>query len=401
MNTRVRDSGTTILRIGIDARLVTYRRGMGNVVYHLLHAIAAIGTDHHYMLYVDDPAAASLLPHSRQFTMRVLRPSLYPLWEQVLLPLAAHGDRIDVLHCPANTGPLARSSSVGTVLTVHDVMYLLPSSDIPTSASRYQQLGRLYRRIIVPLAVHRATAVITDSEHSRQDIIRLIGTPPCPITVVSLAPGTLYQQGPNPATLAAVREAYGLDQPYVLALGAIDPRKNTARVIEAFAQVRRRLAHPMLLAVVGLPPAGQTRFSQLAGDLGVADYVRFAGFVPEEHLVALYSAAEVLAYPSLYEGFGLPVVEAMACGTPVITSPVGSIPEVAGDAALLVDPKDTAALVDVLLRLLESPEQRQDLIARGYERLKLFSWERAARATLATYEQAVAQQHAATARGRQ
>ncbi|MEI8167768.1 MAG: glycosyltransferase family 1 protein, partial [Chloroflexales bacterium] len=144
--------------------------------------------------------------------------------------------------------------------------------------------------------------------------------------------------------------------------------------------------------------AGQARFTQLAADQGIADSVRFAGFVPEEHLVALYHAAELLVYPSLYEGFGLPVVEAMACGTPVITSPVGSIPEVAGDAALLIDPQDTGALVAAMQRLVESPELRQDLIARGYERLKLFSWECAAQMTLAVYEQVGAQRRSAAAR---
>ncbi|MEI8167913.1 MAG: glycosyltransferase, partial [Chloroflexales bacterium] len=247
---------TQALRIGIDARLVTYRRGMGNVVYHLLHAIAATDSEHYYMLYVDDPAAANVLPKTPRFTMRVLRPALYPLWEQVLLPLAAHGDRIDVLHCPANTGPLNRSSSVGMVLTVHDVMYMLPASQLPSSSSLYQRMGRLYRRLIVPSAVRRASAIMTDSEHSRQDIVRLIGAPPCPMTVVPLAPGTVYQSRADLATIAAVRAAYGLKQPFILTLGGIDPRKNTARVIEAFAQLCRRVAQPPLLAVVGLPPAG-------------------------------------------------------------------------------------------------------------------------------------------------
>lgn len=391
---------TQALRIGIDARLVTYRRGMGNVVFHLLHALSELGSDHHYMLYVDDPEAKRFLPDSPQFTMRVLRPSLYPLWEQLLLPLAAAGDRIEILHCPANTGPLGLSASISMVLTVHDVMYLLPTSQIPASSSLYQRLGRAYRRAVVPTAARRATAVMTDSEHSRRDLVSLVGPPPGLLTVVPLAPGSAYWSTADPVTLAAVLSEYGLDRPFVLALGAVDPRKNTTRVIEAFAEVRRRVTEPILLAVVGLPPAGRARYEQIAADLGVADAVRWAGFVPEEHLAALYGAAELLAYPSLYEGFGLPVVEAMACGTPVVTSPVGSIPEVAGDAALMVDPKDTGALAATIQRLLVSPQLRQDLVARGRERLRLFSWDRAARMTLAVYERVGAQHRAMPVRGR-
>lgn len=388
------------MRIGIDARLITYRRGMGNVVYHLLHAIAATNSPHHYMLYVDDPAARALLPQTPQFTMRVLRPSFYPIWEQVLLPLAALGDRIEVLHCPANTGPLNLSTTINMVLTIHDVMYMLPTSKLPSSPSYYQQLGRVYRRLIVPFAIDRAAAVMTDSAHSGQDLVQLIGPPPCPMTVVPLAPGVAYQHSADPSMVAAVCAEYGLVHPFVLTLGAIDPRKNTARVIEAFALLRCRIAHPLLLAVVGLPPTGQAHFAQLAAELGVTDAIKFAGFVSEEHLVALYNAAELLAYPSLYEGFGLPVVEAMACGTPVITSPVGSIPEVAGDAALLINPQDTGALTAAMQRLLESHELRQELITRGYERLKHFSWERVAAMTLAIYEQVGMQSRSVSTKGR-
>lgn len=375
------------MRIGIDARLVTYRRGMGNVVYHLVHALAQLDGDHHYMLYIDDPLAIGHLPAHPRFTPRLLRPALYPLWEQVALPLAARGDRVEVLHCPANTGPMWLSPTVALVLTVHDVMYLLPANQLPTSPSLYQRLGRLYRRLVVPRVARRA-AVLTDSEHSRQDILRLIGLPADAVTVAPLAPGTIYGRASSPADLAAARAAYNLEGPFILTLGAIDPRKNTARALEAFAMLRASRADAPLLAVVGLPPAGQAPFAQLAARLGVADAVRFAGFVPEEHLVALYSAAELLLYPSLYEGFGLPVVEAMACDTPVVTSPVGSIPEVAGDAALLVDPGDPGSIAAALQRLLSSPELRRDLVARGRARLGHLSWERAARVTLAAYEQA-------------
>jgi glycosyltransferase involved in cell wall biosynthesis len=174
-------------------------------------------------------------------------------------------------------------------------------------------------------------------------------------------------------------------------LGASDPRKNTARVIEAFAALRNGATDRRQLVVAGLSPAAQNDFSNHAAGLGILDDVCLLGFVAEEELVLLYNMAQVVVYPSLYEGFGLPVLEAMACGAPVITSNVSSIPEVAGDAAILIDPTDTAALVQAMTRLADDEVLRRELIARGELQVSKFSWRRAAQETLAIYEE-VAQQ---------
>lgn len=378
------------MRIGIDARLLTYRRGIGNFVYNLLAALAELPNAYSLVLYVDDPRAVGLVPTGSRFTVKVLAPRLYPLWEQFSLPLAAARDQLHILHCPANTAPLRLPQQIRLVLTIHDVMYLLPVSVLSESPSLYQRLGQLYRRLVVPRVAPLARAIITDSVYSRQDIIKYLPVPAESVRVIWGAPSHACRVITDTAILANIRAKYGLNSRFILALAALDPRKNTARIIEAYARFRRQATGRYQLALVGLTPAGRARFRQLAETLGVADEVIAAGFVPEEDLVALYNAAELLAYPSLYEGFGLPVLEAMACGTPVVTSPSGSLPEVAGEAAVMVDPLNIEAIADAFWRVVNETDLRQELIVKGLAQTQKFSWQQAAVQTLEVYRNVMA-----------
>lgn len=374
------------MRIGIDARLILYRRGMGTFVYNLLAAIAGVTGDYSIILYVDDARAAEFVPQDQRFVVKVLAPKIYPLWEQISLPLAVARDRIAILHCAANTAPMRLPSGVKLVLTIHDVMYMLPNSVLPSSPSLYQRLGRQYRRWVVPPASRRANVIVTDSHHSSRDIETYLGAGKDKLKVIYGAPNAACRLITDATILNIVRGRYGLKSPFFLALAAVDPRKNTARIIEAYAKFRQMKTGDYQLLLVGLTPANQTPFRQLVQRLGVADEVVLAGFVSEEDLVALYNAAEVLVYPSLYEGFGLPVLEAMACGTPVITSPTGSLPEVAGDAALMVNPLEVGEIANAMQRVTRDSTLAQDLIKKGHEQVKKFSWRQAAMETLRVYE---------------
>lgn len=376
------------LKIGIDARLVTYRRGMGNFTYNLLVELAKLSTEHEYVLYVDDPAAVPLLPATPQFPAKVLIPKFYPVWEQFVLPLQVVKDRLDVLHCPANTAPVQLRSSTKLVLTIHDVMYLMPQRTIPLSPSRYQQLGRFYRRQIVPRASRRATVINTVSEQSRLDIETYLGKVTAPVVVTHEAADPAFQLLPHSAQFAEVRAKYGLSKRVILALGGIDPRKNTKRILEAFARFQQRLPGIFQLAIVGMPPSAQPSYWELVHTLDIANSVVITDYIPEKDLITLYNIAELFVYPSLYEGFGLPVLEAMACGTPVLTSPVGSIPEVAGAAALLVDPYNVDAITDGLYQILTDRAIAQQLQVQGLARVKLFSWQDVAQKMLHLYEKA-------------
>ena len=372
------------MKIGIDARLLSYRRGMGNYVFNLIAALGTLDTANQYVLYVGRLSDAKLaLPAN--FRASVVSSPPYPLWEQVLLPWHAWKDRLDVLHCPANTGPLWLPKSIRLVLTVHDVMYLLPADVLPPSPSLYQRLGRRYRRLVVPAVARRAAAIVTDSHHSRQDIERYLGIPPEKSRVIRAAPNRACRLVTDMVVLGDVRRRYALDGPFILALAGTDPRKNVLRVIDAFAGLRGYDVYRLVLA--GLSPRDGRKALARARERGVAERVVFTGFVPEEDLVALYNLAVVFLYPSLYEGFGLPVLEAMLCGTPVVASRAGSIPEVAGNAVLFVDPADTGMIIEALHAVLSDDALAGRLRDAGRVHATRFSWALAASEVRNVYEE--------------
>ncbi len=383
-----------MLHLGIDARLIHYRRGMGTVIYSLINEWVRFMTTltgdalapFRLTLYVDSARAvtAAATFANDYVTARQLGPAFYPLWEQWLLPRQALRDGVDVLYCPANTAPIFLPASIKLALTIHDVMYLLPQGQLPTSPSLYQRLGRHYRRWVVPKAARRADLIVTDSQFSRRDILQYLGsslsTSAAAIQVVTLAAAAEYgPQLPENITLGLAQ--LKVRPPYILGLGAIDPRKNTARLIEAFAQLKNRTQK---LVVTGLDPAAQAHFGKLAQQYGLnlGNDVILLGFVSERELAALYAGATLLLYPSLYEGFGLPVLEAMACGTPVIASNTSSIPEIAGEAALFIDPTDITAMSNAMQRLIDEPSLRQQLIESGRVRASQFNWQFSAKLML-------------------
>ena len=372
------------MKIGIDARLLSYRRGMGNFLYNLLVELHSLDSENSYVLYTDKPVDDALT-FTNAPQIRVLSVPVYLLWEQVALPLVAIRDNLDILHCPANTGPLYLPKSVKLVLTIHDVMYMLPTSVLPSSPSPYQRLGRLYRRVVVRSVARRADAIVTDSNYSRQDILQYLNVEEDKTHVVWIAPNRACRVITDKNGLNKVRVKYGLNRPFILALAGIDPRKNTRRVIEAFALLLEDASTNYQLALVGLPPSAQQDFLQCAQELEAANQIVFTGFIPEKDLVALYNLAQVFVYPSLYEGFGLPVLEAMACGTPVVTSPVSSIPEVAGEAALFVDPANVAEISQGIIQVLASKELARRLQTLGFAQVSRFSWQRTAMEMLRIY----------------
>lgn len=309
------------------------------------------------------------------------------------LPLASLRGSFDLLHVTYNAPPLGPCP---TVVTIHDISF-----------EHYPQFfsprDRLILKTLVPRSARRAAHVLTVSQHAKQEIIDRYGLPPDKITVTYEAAGDQFQPVTDASILQAVRIKYGIpDGPFVLALGNLQPRKNIARLVEAFAQAAgSNPSHfPPSLPPSPPPPSlviagkAQWRESEVYGAVqraGLGERVVFPGYVDDADLPALYSAAAVFVYPSLYEGFGLPPLEAMACGTPVISSNSASLPEVVGDAALLVEPTDTAALAQALRDVLVQPALRADLRQRGLARAAQFSWERCAAETLAVYARVAAQ----------
>jgi len=266
-------------------------------------------------------------------------------------------------------------------VTIHDVTFFR----IP---GRYPPARRLYMQTVTRLAARAADAIIVPSNTVRDDLIRVLRVPASKVTAVYEAAGPQYQPVGIDVAQAIARE-YGIDAPYVLSVGSLEPGKNRGRLIRAMRQLRDSgIDHR--LVVVGQKAWKYEADFALVDELGMRDRVQFLGYVKEEHLPVLYSAATAFAFPSLYEGFGLCVIEAMACGTPVLTSSISATAEVAGDAALLVDPVSVGAIRDGLGQMLVDARQRADLSIRGLARAAEFSWRRAADETHAVYGRVVA-----------
>ena len=377
------------MKIGIDARTLSNRRGIGNVVFHLLHGLSRIPFDCSFIIYVDDIKSSELCPKHSRFTVKVLRPKFYPFWEQISLPICVFQDKLDILHCPGNSAPIVTLGRVKLVLSVMDVMFMFSAGQLPKSPSWYQRFGREYLKYVVPVAAKHATKIITISAASRNDICQYIDVPVDRVSVIWLAANSACSRVCDLHSLISLRNRYGISEPFILALGAIDPRKNTETVLRSFARFKLQHICDVKLVVVGLPEKGIEKYIQLATLLGIANEVVFAGFVTEEDLVGFYNAAELFVYPSLYEGFGLPVLEAMICGTPVITSPCGSIPEIAGDAALMVDPHDVDTIAAAMMKVMTDKEFHDNYVQKGKRRAELFSWQLAAEKTFAVYQAAM------------
>lgn len=374
------------MRIGFDGRLLAYRRGMGGFAASLLAAMGSVDFDGRIVVYVTDMTASDTLPADPRFQACLVANAPFPVWEQALLPWLAGRDRLDLLHCPANTGPIRLNRATRLALTIHDVMYLLPPDRLPRSPSVYQRLGRKYRKGVVPAAVRRASIVFADSQHSQHDIERYLPDARHKTEVVYGAAKPVFRKWEAQAEIDLMWQRHHIAGRPIVALGAIDPRKNTGRIIESYALLvaRHGDAAPQLV-LSGLDALALARFRERVAALGLIDRVVLLGFVTEAELAMLFSRCSLVMYPSLYEGFGLPVLEAMACGAPVITSRSSSLPEVAGDAALFVDPEDTAAMCDAMSVLIMDAQLSGALSSKGVANAARFSWARAAEQTVAAY----------------
>ncbi len=298
------------------------------------------------------------------------------VWLHVLLPFQARRSSVDVLHAPAGIAPLHAPCPV--VVSILDTVAFRMSSSLPA-------WQRFYFRMMVPRSERRAAAIVTISEHSKREIVAQFHVPADKVKVAYLAAGDEFRVLP-PAATEAVRQRYHLGR-FLLSVGTVEPRKNLVRLMEALATLRDSGSCCQL---VHAGPAGwmSDDLQPAIDGLGLQDAVRFLGRVPIEDLVALYNAADAFIYPSLYEGFGLPVVEAMACGCPVVTSNTTSLPEVGGQAAILVDPCRPDAIAHAVQRVLTEPDLARRMREYGLAQAARFSWDRCAAETLNAYREA-------------
>jgi glycosyltransferase involved in cell wall biosynthesis len=377
------------MRIGYEITSIRAQSsGVGNYASHLLHHMVEAEPNHEYVLLSNRVTPPALLPQSA-----TVRPAVQPfpsraLWMQLALPRGLRGLRLDLCHYPNSLGPLLNPCPY--VVTIHDMT-------LSTMPQHHKLRSQLVVRPLIPLVARRAQRVITGSEHARQDVIRLLRIPPERVVVIPDAAGALFQPAPA-AEQQRVRARYRLDRPYILYVGTLEPRKNLIRLIRAWHSLRQRGEIEHALVLTGARGWKDQAIFDTVRELGCADDVLFTGYVPSADLPALYSAAALFAFPSLYEGFGLPVVEAMACGAPVLISTAPALVEVAGDAAVHVDPTSVAAIAAGLGRVLNDPALRADLRERSLRRAAAYSWHSAAQQTLDMYRSALASFQAAGGR---
>ncbi|MEN6479880.1 MAG: glycosyltransferase family 1 protein [Anaerolineales bacterium] len=372
------------MRIGIDyTAAVRQGAGIGRFCRGLLGALTALDHTNEYVVWSGGRAAVEPAwpANFRRVVLPLSDRQQAILWQRLRLPLPVElfTGRLDLYHSPDFVLPPVRRAR--TLLTVHDLSFMRhPECSSPALLA--------YLLDAVPRSVAQADLVLADSENTRRDVIELLGVPAERTRVVYAGLEAGFGRVDDAAVCQAALARYGITPPYILAVGTLQPRKNLARLIHALVLARERYGLPHQLVIAG--GKGWLYDDILEAAQAAGDAVLLAGYVADADLPALYSAAELFAYPSLYEGCGLPILEAMACGTPVLTSTTSSMPEVAGDAALLVDPTDVEAIATGLWRLISDGALRETLVQRGYARLERFTWPGAARELLAAYEQCVA-----------
>ncbi|MCH8852177.1 MAG: glycosyltransferase family 4 protein [Planctomycetes bacterium] len=368
--------------IGLDARSIyaKTRRGTGKNLLDAYRVMARLRPEWRFVLYhrgfegVDPFAEYANVSNS----VIDIRGDRWNLWEHLRLPAAASDDGIDLLHCPANSCPRFRATRV--VSTVHDLIPLKLSD--PAMNGEAQRFRNSVRRCLA-----RSERVIAVSESTKQDLVSDLDGDPDQIDVITWAADSACVPVRDEAELARIRSRYNITSRYMLAFSGRSRRKNAEGMIRGFARLPADLRREVRFVLVGVEPNEQrTALAELIGELRIAENCAVFGFAPEEDIAPLLSGAEALAFCSLYEGFGLPILDAFRCETAVLTSNVSSMPEVAGEAAVYCDPGDCSSIADGMTRLLRDRDLRDLLVERGRKRVRQFTWEGTAETICGIFE---------------
>lgn len=372
------------MKVAIDARK-WQDYGIGTYVRNLVRHLARLDRETTYFLFCQRADEATLRDLAGNFVPVVEDSAGYGVREHLSIPLKLRRLGAQLLHSPHYVRPLF--CGVPSVVTIHDCIHLLFPQYLPN------RMAWRYAHVMMGSAIRRSALVFTVSEASRRDILHFYPwADPEKVVVVPNAIDADLLEDPGVEEMERVRERYQIRGRFVLFAGNIKPHKNLERLIEAFARLRARPGHEDLrLFLIGEEVSRYPSLRRAMEAAGVRAEVRFFGFVPHRTLAALYRLASIFAFPSLYEGFGLPPLEAMACGIPVLTSRLSSLPEVVGDAAVLVDPYDVDDIARGLERLLGDEALRSTLVEKGYARARSFSWERSVRSIHSGYLKALGQ----------
>jgi len=366
-------------KIGIDARFYSSNfTGIGRYAAELIRYLAELDTENEYVIFLNDPQYNQFVVPNERFTKVLVNARHYSFAEQTKFLLMIQREKLDLMHFTHFNAPLLYNGK--TVVTIHDlILEFFPGKKMTSP------LYRLGYRATIKRAVNHASHIFTVSEHTAKDLQEIMHTPREKITVTYNGLGAEFAPIQDENLAKKVRAEYKLDRPFLLYTGVWRTHKNLVRLVEAFAKVRE-MGDDVLLVLTGRPDLIYNEVPKAIERLNMVPFVRRVGLVSEENLIALYGLAGAYTFPSMYEGFGMPPLEAMACGTPVTTSNTSSMPEVCGEDALYFDPYDVPDMANKIHQILNDTKLRDKLVRGGFERVKKFSWRDCAEKTLAQYQ---------------
>lgn len=360
------------MKIAIEAQRLFRKKkhGMDIVALELIRKLQQIDRKNEYFILVKKDDDNTVLSETSNFHIIELPAAPYPVWEQFLLPKALKKIKPDILHCTGNTAPL--KVNIPLVITLHDILYLQQIN--LTRGSWYQRIGNLYRKWLIPKIVHKCQAILTVSDFEKAEIERHFGFSDGKVKRVYNAFSPQFTEIGNRGVLDKYKKKYHLPEQYILFLGNTHPNKNIRKVLKAMSLLQRSTGIKTPLVMPDVDEQFLQRILKEINDPSLRENICLTGYIPNNELTYIYNLARVFLYPSFYESFGIPMLEAMACGVPVVASGRAAMPEVAGGAALLVDPENEEEIANSIHKLLTKEDLYRSFKSSGLERAASFSW---------------------------
>lgn len=382
------------MKIGIEGQRLFRKKkhGMDMVALELIRNLQVIDHENEYVLFIKPDEDDSVIKETPNFKIERLEGGFYPIWEQVALPRAAKKAGCQLLHCTSNTAPIY--TTIPLVVTLHDIIYMESGyfKIMRGSGTAYQNFGNAYRRMVVPKVIKSGKKIITVSHFEKNRIAEFFGMRGDPrLTAVYNGVSEHFKPVTDPIELKRVKDKYHLPDKYFFFLGNTDPKKNTFGTLKAFSDFIRKTGSDIQLLMLDYDKEELDKLLVEIGDPELRNKIVLTGYVVNTDLPAIYGQCQIFLYPSLRESFGIPMLEAMSCGVPVITSNTSSMPEVAGDAAVIIDPFKPARITEAMVNLMNDQGLRTSLVAKGLERAKVFTWREMAEKVKLIYEEVLKQ----------
>lgn len=377
------------MKIAIEGQRLyrTKKHGMDMVALELINELQKLDQENEYVVFVKPDEDKETLKKTANFKIVELSGGPYPTWEQVALPKAAKKEGCHILHCTSNTAPV--NPGMPLITTLHDIIYMESISIFKKSGTWYQKFGNMYRRLVVPAVVKKSDKIITVSKFERNRIGEFFNIPADDNRLVAIYNGVSehFRVIDDQAELDRVKNLYQLPDRFFFFLGNTDPKKNTPGTLKAFSDYRKQSGDDIKLVMLDYERQALEKILSDIGDKELIDHIILTGYVVNTDLPAIYNMCELFVYPSLRESFGIPMLEAMRCGVPVITSNTSSMPEVSGNAAYIVDPYNPADITQGIIKLMADEALRKELIAKGLKQAEKFSWKHMAEDVLKLYQE--------------